>query len=252
MRCLSHLSLCLVLLGCNQHRAVTEALVAAAPSAAKAPSGAGVESAPEPVSAAVAASTAVAITDRSARGAERLVIREAQLRLRSANPRTVADSAARIAGAAGGFVLTSDVQGVDGKVREVTVDLRVPEATLDGTLRKLRALGTVMRETVTGQDVTEEFVDVSARLRAQTTLEARLLSLLEGSAQMRDMLTVEQELARVRGDIERMQGRIRYLKERSQLSSIHLAPRFFWWQAAARPRKPHARRRCPKPPWRPR
>jgi hypothetical protein len=154
--------------------------------------------------------------------ADRLVIREASLRLRSANPRKTADEAARIANAAGGFVLNSELRTVDDHVREVEVQLRVPQQSLDVTLRELRRLGTVLLERVLGEDVTEEFVDVSARLRAQRTLEGRLLALLQSSAALKDMLIVEQELARVRTDIEQQEGRIRYLEERSRMASIQV------------------------------
>jgi hypothetical protein len=151
-----------------------------------------------------------------------MVIREASLRLRSEKPRAVTDAATRIAAAAGGFVQDSELRTVDGQVGEIELQLRVPQQTLDATLKQLRALGTVMVEQVKGQDVTEEFVDVSARLRAERTLESRLLSLLEGSAALKDLLAVEQELARVRSQIEQQEGRIRYLQERSRMAAIQL------------------------------
>jgi hypothetical protein len=130
--------------------------------------------------------------------AERMVIREARLGLRVPDPRTLLAAATRIASVAGGFVLDSQVQAVDGASYRAELSLRVPEAELDRTLSALHALGTVLEERVEGQDVTEEFVDVSARLHAQRTLESRLLALLDRSAELKDLLATEQELARVR------------------------------------------------------
>jgi hypothetical protein len=154
--------------------------------------------------------------------AERMVIREASLRLRSKDPKKAADEAARIAAAVGGFVLESELRTVSDQVHEVEVQLRVPQHALDPTLKKLRGLGALLLENVSGQDVTEEFVDVQARLRAERALEVRLLSLLQGSAALKDLLAVEQELARVRGDIEQKEGRIRYLEERTRMASIQI------------------------------
>jgi hypothetical protein len=154
--------------------------------------------------------------------AERMVIHETSERLRSDKPRAVTDAAAKIAATAGGFVLDSELRTIDGRVGEIELQLRVPQQTLDGTLSQLRRLGSVLEEQVKGQDVTEEFVDVSSRLRAQRTLEARLLALLQGSAALKDLLAVEQELARVRAEIEQQEGRIRYLQERSRMAAIRL------------------------------
>jgi hypothetical protein len=154
--------------------------------------------------------------------AERMVIREASLRLRAADPRKAADAAAEIARKHGGFVLDSKLRTVDGQVREVELQLRVPQQSLDAAVRAVRGLGTVLLESVTGQDVTEEFVDVSARLHAQRTLETRLLALLQNAGALKDLLLVEQELARVRAEIEQKEGRVRYLQERTRMAAIQV------------------------------
>ena len=176
----------------------------------------------EPASVATPVSTAPSPTQAPPAATQRHVIREAELRLRTENPRAVADRAIRIAAAAGGFVLGSDARIVGRQGGEVDLQLRVPEAKLDAVLAELRGLSEVLIEKVSGQDVTEEFVDVSAHLRADRALEARLLALLEKTAALRDLLVVEQELARVRGAIGQKEGRIRYLEARTQMAAIHL------------------------------
>jgi Domain of unknown function (DUF4349) len=179
---------------------------------------------------------------------ERLIVREAQLRLRATDPRRVADAVGRLTAATGGFVLDSDVRTTEGVVEGAELDLRVPQASLDGLLGRLRALGTVLAESVTGRDVTEEFVDVSARLQAERVLEARLLALAEHSAALKDLLVVEQELTRVRSAIEQKEGRVRYLTERARLASIVVvveaaAPAPVWSSARLGPRFVEAFRR---------
>lgn len=152
----------------------------------------------------------------------RMVVRSANLELRSSEPRQIADRAAEVAAAVGGYVLSSELRADGENVSEVAVELRVPEASFEATLRRLRGLGTVLQENVQGQDVSEEFVDVSARLQARRTLEARLLSLVTSSSQLKDVLLVEEQLARVRSEIEQHEGRARFLQERTSMAGIAL------------------------------
>jgi hypothetical protein len=100
--------------------------------------------------------------------------------------------------------------------------LRVPEPMFEKTLEQVRKLATLREEGITGEDVTDEFVDTEARLRALRKLELRLMGLLEQSAKLNDLLQVEQEVARVNGEIERFEGRLRYLRERTAMSTITL------------------------------
>jgi hypothetical protein len=154
---------------------------------------------------------------------ERLVIRDAQLTLVHDDPRKVTEHASQLVRAAGGFVLDANMEATGNTVHQAVMQLRVPEPAFESTLKALRGLGKMQRETVTGQDVTEEFVDTQSRVRALRTLEARLIALLERSGPLEELLRVEQELARVRSDIERNEGRVRYLQERTHMSSIRLS-----------------------------
>src|SRR5262245_51761259 len=173
-------------------------------------------SAREPVPSPPSGGSASAPAAETAR-ATRMVVRSANLELRSSEPRIIADRAAEVAAAVGGFVLSSELRAEGESVRESVVELRVPEASFEAALRRLRSLGTVLQETVQGQDVSEEFVDVSARLQARRTLEARLLSLVTSSSQLKDVLLVEEQLARVRSEIEQHEGRVRFLQERTNM-----------------------------------
>lgn len=152
----------------------------------------------------------------------RMVIREATVDLRADHPGDVADSIINLAASAGGFVVQADKTGVGDEVTRVEVTLRVPEKEFEPTLVRLRALGTPLREQIGGQDVTEEFVDLQARLRAKQKLETRLTEILGQAASVKETLEVENELARVRTEIEQLQGRSKYLEDRVRMSTIHV------------------------------
>jgi len=81
---------------------------------------------------------------------------------------------------------------------------------------------------VTSQDVTEDFIDLEARIKTQKALEAQFLEIMRGANKIADALEVQRQLAEVRTDIEKLEGRKRFLENRSSLSTINvniLAPK---------------------------
>jgi hypothetical protein len=129
----------------------------------------------------------------------------------------------------GGYVANSAIQGGKEQVRTATIEIKVPAERFEDLTSGLEPLGKIEFVNVTAQDVGEEFVDLSARVANGRRLEERLIDLLATrTGKLQDVLTVERELARVREEIERVEGRMRYLKNRSAISSlsvsIHEAP----------------------------
>lgn len=159
---------------------------------------------------------------------ERKIIRDATLTLEVEEPVKAAERITSIAESHGGFVVTSESRQVSGgrkgKAYEVfTVQFRVPAAQFEAALKDVRATaGEVTAEKVSGKDVTEEYVDLEARLRTQRALEAQLLDILKTASTVSDALSVQRELATVRGDIERTEGRRRLLESQSSLSTINV------------------------------
>ena len=102
-----------------------------------------------------------------------------------------------------------------------SVEVKVPAKGYGGALDEIADLGEVQDMRETSQDVTEEYVDLQARLDNSIKLEQRILGLLaESTGTIDDVLHVEKELASVREDIERLEGRKRYLDSRISLSTI--------------------------------
>jgi len=127
----------------------------------------------------------------------------------------------RIATALGGWVGNTSLSAGAYEVRSATIELKVPSARYDEALAGLRPIGKVETVNSTAEDVGEEFVDLSARTANARRLEERLVTLLATRAgKLEDVLNVERELARVREEIERYEGRLRYLKTRVATSTL--------------------------------
>jgi hypothetical protein len=185
--------------------------------------------APRDAALAKASLSSTAAAQMQAPDVPRRVIRTAELSLEADAPEAVERRVTMLADAKGGFVLSSDTsseRAEDGaEVTTISVVFRVPAATFDGTLQALRALGSrVASEKVTGQDVTEEYVDVEARIKAQRAVEQAYLTMLKDAKTIHDVLEVQQKLGEIRTEIERAEGRLRYLENQTSLSTftVHL------------------------------
>jgi anti-sigma factor RsiW len=106
-----------------------------------------------------------------------------------------------------GYVGELKVGGSTGSGRTLTATLRVPADQLDATLTEVKTLGRVESESQSGQDVTSQYVDLQVRLSNARNTEQRLTDLLRNrTGKLSDVLEVEQELDRVRGEIEQMEA----------------------------------------------
>ena len=107
----------------------------------------------------------------------------------------------------GGYVGSLTATAQSGAARDVSVELRIPARQADSFIADLRTLGKVVEETRSSEEVTAEYVDLQARMKAARAAEQRLVELLgTRTGKLSDVLEVERELARVRSEIESMQG----------------------------------------------
>ena len=142
----------------------------------------------------------------------------------------------------GGYVLNSKVDVNQGRRRSGTWAVKVPVERFHDTLNALAKLGSQEKRNIDSQDVTEDFVDIEARVANKKGLEQRVLALLEKrSGDINEVLRLEAELSRIREEIERMQGRLKYLAGMSSLSTITII------RASRTPtsRRPRRRRNWP-------
>ena len=121
----------------------------------------------------------------------------------------------------GGFIANTSMQTGQGQIRSATLEMKIPAGRFDETIGGLTPLGKVEAVNEHSEDVGEEFVDLTARMTNSKRLEERLISLLATrTGKLEDVLAVERELARVREEIERYEGRMRYLRTRAAISSL--------------------------------
>ena len=159
---------------------------------------------------------------------ERKIIRNATLTIEVASPTETQRKIFSAAESHGGFVVTSEMtqQTSEDKskpVMSVNLVVRVPALQFDQVMEEIRGVATrVVQEKRTGQDVTEEFIDLEARMKNQKALEAQFLEIMKRAGKVEDALEVQTQLADVRTEIEKLEGRKRFLQNQASLSTINV------------------------------
>jgi hypothetical protein len=121
----------------------------------------------------------------------------------------------------GGYLANSATSAGKNQLRQASLVMKVPAARFDDVMSGLTPIGRLESANVSSQDVGEEYVDVTARMENARRLERRLIDLLATrTGKLKDVLDVEQELARVREQIERHEGRLRYLRAYTAMSTL--------------------------------
>ncbi|HVH68202.1 MAG TPA: DUF4349 domain-containing protein [Gemmatimonadales bacterium] len=126
-----------------------------------------------------------------------------------------------LAGRVGGYIANTTMQTGRRELRSARLEVKLPADRFDDGLGGLATIGKIESVNITAEDVGEEFTDVTARMANARRLESRLIDLLATrTGKLKDVLDVEQELARVREEIERYEGRLRYLRAHAALSTL--------------------------------
>lgn len=151
---------------------------------------------------------------------ERLVIRTADLELIVPDTEEALDRIQALVEELGGYVVSLDTYQYQEGVQAV-VTFRVPAESFDVALDRVKEIATtVRRESISGQDVTEEYVDLEARLRHLQAKEAQLLEFLDQAEDTEAVMQVYAELSRTQQEIEVVRGRMQYLENRAALATI--------------------------------
>jgi hypothetical protein len=153
---------------------------------------------------------------------DRMVVRSGYLELVVDDVDSTAHAIGGMAATFGGYVVSSSVYEDSGHTYGSVV-IRVDATRFDSALSAVRALAAeVARESTSSTDVTEEYIDLSARRRNLERTEEQLLALMQQAGTVEDLLNVQREVTRVRGEIEQLEARIRYLEQTSAMSLIEV------------------------------
>jgi hypothetical protein len=157
--------------------------------------------------------------------AERLIIRTGNISMAVEDTRaalaTIEGMVERMA-AEGAFVVSAEEHGgTEGSQPYITMSIRIPAARFAETLDRLAELAVnVNSRNESAQDVTEEYVDLEARLESLEAARQRLLEIMEEARNTKDLLEAEQQLTQREAEIESIKGRMQYLEQSARLSSI--------------------------------
>jgi hypothetical protein len=154
----------------------------------------------------------------------RLIIKDAELRLAVENTDRAIDRTTQIVADVGGYIISSRVWYQDWmgeSYKYATLTLGIPVDQFETAMRRLRDLALrVVDETAAGQDVTDEYVDLESRLRNLEATRDRIRTFLDQAQDVEEALEVNEELAAVEEEIEQVQGRMNYLFDRAGFSTI--------------------------------
>lgn len=151
------------------------------------------------------------------------IVRNAELSFTARNFDTVRPDIERVLRVYGGHLAQLDVNTPAGQARSLSASLRVPAARLDAVLAELRKLGRVTNESQRGEEVTQRYVDMEARLANARNTEQRLTQILrERTGKLSDVLAVEEQLTRVLGQIEVTEAERKNLANQIALATIQL------------------------------
>ena len=162
----------------------------------------------------------------AAQAVARKIIRNGNLTLEVSSPTETQSKIFSIAETRGGFVVTSEMsqQTTEDKsipTQSVSLVVRVPALQFEQAMTEIRTAATrVLQDKRTGQDVTEEFIDLEARIKNQRALEGQFLEIMKRAVKVEEALDVQRQLAEVRTEIEKIEGRRRFLDNQATISTI--------------------------------
>ena len=154
----------------------------------------------------------------------RKIIRSAQFTIHVKDLNTTYNQVLGITDAFSGYVFRSDYSESATKEgsKEDSIVIEVPSRNFDNVLDQIQKLGKVSSRNITGEDVTEEYVDLKSRIRHLSSVEEQFTEILSKAHTIPDILTVQQYMDHIQGEIDRAKGRLRYLSHVTSMSKISL------------------------------
>ena len=164
--------------------------------------------------------------ENSLQAANRKVLRNAEMTLEVPSTVDTQHQVSLIAESRGGFVVNSESKQRENveptkRIVDIKMVIRVPSDQFGGAIDQIRKLAVNLpAESLKSDDVTEEFIDLEAHVKTQKALELQFLEIMKQARKVEEALEVQRQLADVRAEIERLDGRKRFLENRADLSTI--------------------------------
>ena len=152
----------------------------------------------------------------------RLIVRNGDMSLVVEDITQAVEDITQMSLAFGGYVVSSYIYGEEEEMRG-WISFRVPDEKFETALEQLRDMAVrVESESTSSQDVTEEYIDLQARLGNAEATEQQYLALLDKAEEIEDILRIYDYLSRIRSEIEQLKGRIQYLEQTTSTSFIEV------------------------------
>ncbi len=148
------------------------------------------------------------------------IIRTGDMGLRVADVRKAQGAITNLAKSVGGFIESSNSSADENNLPQASVTMRVPEKRFEDVLNRLRSLGEVKSETLSGEDVTAQVADTEARLRVMRAEEDQYVTLLKSARKIGEILSVKERLSSVREEIESLDAQRKALRNQAAYSTI--------------------------------
>jgi hypothetical protein len=148
------------------------------------------------------------------------VIRNGSMTVRVPEVEKAEKQLVRDLSALGGYVASSESAGFGGNSPSATLELRVPSARLDAFIEQISGFGVVLNKQLSSEDVTDQLIDIEARMKTLAAQEDKYRGMLSKSAKLSDIYDLENRLGEIRTEIERIAATRKSLKDRAALSEL--------------------------------
>ena len=155
---------------------------------------------------------------------DKKIIKNGDLDLKVSSVDDASQKISVIAKSNGGEVASSSFYQTSNNLKSGNIVVKIPMANFEKTFAELKKVATlVISESTSGQDVTEQYADLQAQLKNKQAEERQFQNVMGQAQKISDILEVTQQLSRVRGEIERLQGRIKFMDSQTDMSSIFIS-----------------------------
>lgn len=155
--------------------------------------------------------------------ANRMIIHQAQLQIKVKNLEKARLKIENKVKEYGGYIVESNVYRESDEMVSGRMTVRVPEKDFQAFLNDTEAdAADILQRNVTGQDVTEQYIDLESRIKTKRAVEKRLLEFMDGAEKTEDLLKISGDLAKVQEEIELIMGQMKYLENQTSYSTVEI------------------------------